>query len=309
MIITTFFNPASYKRPLQNYIRFSNELKKQKIKLTTIELAFDGASFQIDGSIKLRSNSVMWQKERLINFAMQNITSNTDYVVWLDCDILFKDKYWLRNTLKELEHSDIIQPYSQVMFLNNKGNSNTTLDSIAYQYKTTERWYENRCKGKLGFGHHGFAWAARRTLLTNLGLYDKNIVGGGDTFLVDCLLHTFEFHHYYPLYPGQLRWYNQFKATRPKFGYADNKISHLWHGNTCNRQYGSRHDILIKNNFNEKDIALRDHVYEWATAKPELHRQIKNYFFSRKEDSDVSINTDNVFSGPGYQTTTSNKSI
>ena len=67
--ITTYYNPASYRRRLRNY-RLQAGLK---VPLVTVELGF-GGTFELTGDdadilVRLPAGSILWQKERLLNVA------------------------------------------------------------------------------------------------------------------------------------------------------------------------------------------------------------------------------------------------
>ena len=74
--ITTYFNPAQYKRKLQNYHQFRTASKKQGLPLIVVELAFGEHKFELTKDdaeivIQRRCNTVLWQKERLLNIALE----------------------------------------------------------------------------------------------------------------------------------------------------------------------------------------------------------------------------------------------
>jgi hypothetical protein len=54
----------------------------------------------------------------------------------------------------------------------------------------------------------------------------------------------------------------------------------------ADRQYASRQLILKTAQFNPAaDMSLnRDSCWQWNSDKPELHRAVKEYFWSRKEE-------------------------
>ena len=61
--------------------------------------AFGGAPFEIEPDetelIQLRGHSIMWQKERLLNFGLQKLMADGfDYLCYLDADVLFDDSGW-----------------------------------------------------------------------------------------------------------------------------------------------------------------------------------------------------------------------
>src|SRR5262245_13099430 len=70
--ITTYFNPARYRRRLSNFKIFRKHLK---LPLIAVELSYsDGYELQdedADVLIRLRGGAVLWQKERLFNVALK----------------------------------------------------------------------------------------------------------------------------------------------------------------------------------------------------------------------------------------------
>ena len=69
--ISSYFNPTNSKKIKENYLTFRKNLK---VPLTTVELAFNDQPFFISDSIKIRgdTNNIMWQKERLLNIAIDS---------------------------------------------------------------------------------------------------------------------------------------------------------------------------------------------------------------------------------------------
>lgn len=87
-VITTYYNPVRYKRRLSNYKIFRANLG---VPLVTVELSFNGqfelTEKQADILIQISGGAVLWQKERLLNVALQALPSSCHKVAWLDCDI------------------------------------------------------------------------------------------------------------------------------------------------------------------------------------------------------------------------------
>ena len=291
-VITTFFNPAGYKSLLNNYYLFRRSLEKQGVELLTVEMTF-GTKPQISDAIHLNGNSVMWQKERLINHAVSCLTS-CDYFAWLDCDILFSEKDWSKLAEEKLQSNDIVQLFKKVYYLPKghleyKGEHTVTVQSVIWQNKIHKNWLDRRKNKQLPFSAPGFAWAARKSAFPN-GIYDKNIIGSGDTFLVDCLLDSWDIHGYASKFNSKMKidMYDWSKSLpRAKFDYIPVDIYHLWHGSLKNRRYMDRHDMIKKYDYDPRtDIKLINNVYEWNSNKHEFHYDIIQYFSDRKEDSD-----------------------
>lgn len=289
--VIPYFNPAKYEALQRNWSIFTHELRRKKINHVTVELSFDG-SYDIPESfdvIRLRSNSVMWQKERLINHGVSLLPSSCEYYAWLDCDVLFEMDDWVDQAVYKLDSNDIIQLFKRVYYMPKDcesfdGRYDTMVQGVIWQNLTHKNWLERRRTKCLPFSSPGFAWAARRDFV----LYDKNIVGSGDTFIVDCLLGSWDIHGFAKKFTPKMRehmmnWCSQLPNL--KYDYIPQSIYHLYHGSLKNRGYMDRHDILIDNDFDPTtDIRYENNVLEWNTDKQDLHDRIRKYFYDRKED-------------------------
>lgn len=290
-VITVFFNPANFKSLLNNYYIFRDNLTKQGINLITVEMTFGDRKPQIDGTTYvLNGNSVMWQKERLINFAIENI--NTEYFAWLDCDILFSDDNWANLAVEKLQSVDVVQLFKRVFYLPKghnryKNQHETMLQGVIWQNKIHKNWLQRRKNKDLPFSSPGFAWAARKSAFPN-GLYDRNIIGSGDTFIVDCLLDSWDIHGYASKFNRKMKVsMSRWKIMQPKlsYDYIPVDIYHLYHGSLKNRRYMDRHEMISKYDYDpSNDIILKNNVYEWNSNKPEFHQDIIAYFENRSED-------------------------
>ena len=72
--ITCYFNPVGYRRWLENCRTFRQHLK---VPLVAVELSF-GEEFELAAGdahilVQLRSSSVLWQKERLLDVALRSL--------------------------------------------------------------------------------------------------------------------------------------------------------------------------------------------------------------------------------------------
>ena len=301
-VITTHFNFAKFQALLDNYFIFANRLKAQNINLLTVELAFGDDSYEIPESenvVRLRSKSVMWQKERMINYGVSVLPSSCDNFAWVDGDIMFLQSDWIDMATKELKYNHIVQLFKRVKYmpkgikdLSGRINPTTTLQGVIWQYRTHKNWLARRKTGELSFSSPGFAWAAQRSFFENLpgNIYDRNIIGSGDTFLVDCYLDSFDIHGYAnkfnPYMKNDMMDYNRrLNILCPKVSYIPTDIYHLYHGQLRNRKYMERHDIILNHGYDPRtDIKLINNVYEWSSNKVGMHNDIKQYFLDRKED-------------------------
>lgn len=307
--VCTYFNYAGFKSLYNNYFIFANALKKQNINLLTVELAFGDAPYQIPEShnvVRLRSGSVMWQKERMINYALEVLPPSCEYIAWLDGDVLFRENDWVDMAVHKLEkeNNQLIQLYARAWYMpkgqllikpGNKGY--WIVPGIIAQNLKHENWLSRRLRQDLPFSQPGFAWAANRKWLRDAGgIFDRGVVGSGDVHFIDGCIGSWELHKHSPSiyyeagaykYAGYLYdYFKNMQEKKPKYDFINANVYHLHHGELKNRKYQERKYILCKNDFDPlKDIALRNNVYEWATDKPEMHESIKQYFVDRQEDN------------------------
>jgi hypothetical protein len=307
--VTTHFNPAGFGVKLRNLELFAKRVREQGLKLLIVELAFERNPFQVprecaDRVLQVRSNSVLWQKERMLNIALDQLPEECEKVAWLDGDILFTNDSWVGEASRLLEEYRVVQLYQSAAWLP-RGVIDTCLDcakndSVLHQKLGVA--FAKRCfQGNSGvilrpeLVHPGFAWAARRSILRSHSLYDKCIVGGGDFYTMlgmyrdSKALAEPNVGRY--LCRKQLidlaAWTDKFHSdVASDVAFTPGSVLHLWHGSLLNRSYVERCEILREFDFDPAtDITLNDEgCWEWSSDKPELHRRVREYFASRKED-------------------------
>ncbi len=112
--VSVFLNPAGYKNKIKNYRLFRQSSKKQGLNLLTVELAFGKAPFELKKEdaeilIQLKTDQILWQKERLLNIGIKNLPSDCDKFAWIDADIFFLNDKWIEQTCDLLEKYAIVQ--------------------------------------------------------------------------------------------------------------------------------------------------------------------------------------------------------
>ncbi len=278
-IISCHFNPCGFKLPVENCRRFLDEIGHP---VTLVELSFT-EEFQFEDSIKIKGDitkSNMWQKERLINVGIFAQPPEVDAVAWIDADAIFQNPNWYEETKQLLGEHPLVQLYSHIEYLDPYGKVDRSLNSWSYNYN----------RGIDKYGTPGLAWAARRDAIPE-GIYDQDIVGGGDSHLIASWIHKTEWveKRYLALKrpaAGFAEWKRrQLPRINGDIACLPGTVKHLFHGSRSNRQYNERLDILHRYNFDIDDIRInQDGIWEWASNKPGLHRDVANYFFDRKED-------------------------
>jgi hypothetical protein len=295
--ITSYFNPAGYRRKIENYRMFRGQLN---VPLVAVELSYTGL-FELqpgdaDILVGLRGSDVMWQKERLLNVALDLVPRECEAVAWLDCDVIFGRQDWAQEAAEKLDRFPVCQLYSEVYHLGPDklpAKENAVLSNRSFAWALTNgRRPEPECVYESAGFQRGHAWAARRSLLDQMGLYDRGIIGGGDKLIAfaaigrarDAAAHN----NFGPEYTTDfLEWANAFhEAVGPCIGCLDVNLFHLWHGEIRDRGYTVRQAVLAENGYDPRtDIALdSEGCWRWNSPKHEMHRRIREYFHSRMED-------------------------
>ena len=190
-----FYNPAGYGTKTDNYASFCKGLADAGVPLLTVELAFGDTPFELapgdaERLVQLRGGDVLWQKERLLNLGVAALPDDCDKVAWLDCDVLFARRDWAARTAKLLE-TYVASSRSRTASAFLPGSNTCEPAMLPFGFGQNELFYgiawgvSTNGRGSLAnyrdHGHTGFAWAARRDLLSRHGLYDTNVLGNGDT--------------------------------------------------------------------------------------------------------------------------------
>jgi len=282
--ICCYFNPVGYKRRYTNYCEFRKNLN---IPLTTIECVFEGQKPAISDAVHVfaNKNNLLWQKERLLNILIESLPDCCDKVVWLDVDLVFKNKNWFHETEDKLDDCDVVQPFSFLRRVWGNGSiQNKSLAGFGFVYNLL----------KIKAGVTGFACSARRDFIPN-GLYDRGIVGAGDVMMhsrwavgmdeksdeeLEELDGVRNWGGIHELWWDDVKNWGNVPNT---IGCVDGEIHHLWHGVMRNRNYRSRFDNFCFDFDLERDLTIDDNQL-WRTEREDVLRYVDKYFTGRKED-------------------------
>jgi len=301
--ITSYFNPAGYSARLANYRTFRAHLP---VPLIAVEASFDGR-FELDSDdadilVQRRARDALWQKERLLNLALGFLPPECSQVAWLDCDVVFAVDDWPERTCAALGTHSLVQLFSERYDLDREAitnpamwaNTNPVVPAVATKIvngRISPEDLSNPYLTVTGKSTAGLAWAARREPLEEHGLYDACILGGGSRAILCAALGEFDHLSTIRMTPRHaqhyLTWAPKFAdAMGGRIGYIDGRILHLWHGDLRDRKYGERIERLKQYRFDPStDLALDpEGCWRWATEKPDLHRYVRSYFHSRRED-------------------------
>ena len=354
-IVTSYFNPQRYRTKRRNYQLFVDKLKRAQLNWLVVECAFGNAPFELPRSasvLQFRARDVMWQKERLLNIAIQQLPDSCTKVAWVDCDIVFENPDWAVETSALLEKVPVVQPFAKAVRLPRGRLLHNAADMFFAGFcalradraqpdaerakppkaSSLQLVYCRLCGSRVAssavvcagcrdrrhsgaggngapkvasrrglvaddfdrHGHTGFAWAARRELLLEHGLYDVGLAGTGDHLMAHAMCGEWE-SPCLPRLVGEsgpqlshfLGWGEPLhRAVLGNIDHVEGTVSHLWHGDDGDRQYKTRGWELADLSFDPgADLRLADSgCWEWNSDKPELHQWAIDYFDLRKED-------------------------
>jgi hypothetical protein len=300
-VLTSYFNPSGYKARRENYEMFSARLRDAGVPLLTVECAFRDDEFAFRESpnmLRVRAQSVLWQKERLLNLMISRLPPQVTMVAWVDCDLIWENSDWVRAAEDVLRHWPVVQLFDVVVRLPegqlyDVGEGEHT-DGFGATFSRRPWVINDVNSGRTGrHGHTGFAWAARREVLKH-GLYDACLSGNGDHLMAHAFVGDWESECFRGHFDSSCAFRNHFETwsrkvyelVKCRVGYVPGKVLHLWHGEHADRQYLNRGLELNAFAFDpSKDLSIdAGGCYSWSSNKPELHRWAERYFVTRRED-------------------------
>lgn len=302
--ITSYFNPVSYRHRRLNYRIFREHLQ---LPLIAVEHSttgrFDLNNSDADMVIHLDGGDIMWQKERLLNVALEMLPETCRAVAWLDCDVVLRDHGWPSKALAKLKDAILVQPFSSAyeVRLADRGDPlpaspvGRVRPSFAARYAKRELSPEEIRTWRIGGDpvpiHCGYAWAGRTDPLREHGFYDASILGGGTReFAATAIGEIDSLVQCRPRSSAQLEhfltWARRWaSAVDGRVDYVEGELLHLWHGETADRGYGKRYEVLAEFDFDPcTDITATDSgCWRWSTPKTTMHERVAQYFTTRRE--------------------------
>lgn len=304
-VVACFFNPSNSYRRTHNFHQFLKGIESSGVHILVVELAFGSRDFEIEHKhvIRLRSDSIMWHKERLLNLGIKQLLSEGyEKITWLDGDIYFHNPNWPWLISAQLEKNRLCQVFSQAHI--RAADGSTILKNSAAQRfcETNTQLSNDQVTGQTGFG-----WAARAEVFNRTLLYDRAIVGGGDKMIFmasiikepqhPVLIALTQSHlacekcghrNSSPAYTSDfLSWAEHWtQAIGQQIGYVDMVVEDMFHGKRSDRKYMSRRNILFRHYYDPAEDLTMDTngCYKWSDRKPEFKKDIRSYFLSRREN-------------------------
>jgi len=306
-VITPLYNPQRWRSRWKLYKDFENYvLSNNEARLVTIECSFGERAECITEVVSpkhivihVQTKHELWVKENLINIAVSRLPSDWKYMAWVDADVIFARPDWVGETIHQLQHYDVIQMWSQFQDLTPNQELIGTSRSFMDCYIHGGNNFVNGNGGygvppRVGYpGAPGLAWAMTKEAWNHLGgLIDISILGACDWYMAHALVGNLELvlsKQYHPRYRELLfEWQHRAeKHIKRNVGVMKGLALHYWHGPKVDRKYGSREQILIKNQYNPNVDIKKDWqgLYQLTDRSLGLRDGIKQYFRQRNEDS------------------------
>jgi hypothetical protein len=294
-VIIVISNPCLYAKRyilLKEFVKRIEE-EEEHVNLFIVELAYGNQKFIVTNKnnkhhLQLRTEVPLWHKENMINLGVKYLLpKNYKAFAWIDADVEFDSPTWALDSLKILNgYKDIVQIFSHCIDMDQEKNNLNIFNSFGYCFEKKKKYLT---KGT-DFWHPGYAWAITRKAYEKInGLYDKGILGSGDSIIAMSLINKCNSMNnvsYDADYNNSMLEYQKL-ASKLRLGYTPGIIRHYYHGSKTNRKYTERWQILMKFKFSPSTQITYDSsglIIPTNSFSKEFQDEILNYFKERKED-------------------------
>ena len=304
IIISCYFNPQNNPYRLKAFNAFYDSIKHLNHQI--VECVIGDAKPQLPKNANItevHTENLLWHKESLLNGIVSKLDKNYKYIFWVDADVIFTNKNWLVDAVKELKGTSVIvQPFEYCVHLEKdqlKPNFKIADEYIfagSKEYRHPNLWRSFCSNFKTSLpnfvsenydvhGHVGFAWGARREILEACPLYDRAMVGGADHIIAHAaagqIAHTCITKSFTEDIDAVNAWSQKFfDVVKGRIGYVKGDLYHIWHGDLKNRQYLKR---VIEFTGPSKSITQKDKNGLYVTKDDSY---VKNYFNERENIDD-----------------------
>ena len=295
-VIVVVSNPCFYARRyklLNEFVRRFEEEESANVNLFVVEMVYGAQQFVVTSRdnpnhLQLRSEVPVWHKENMINLGVQRLLPpGYKAFAWIDADLEFDSFSWAADTLKILNGSkDVVQLFSHCVDMDSNQNTMKVFHSFGYGFSKRKTYTKNGND----YWHPGFAWAITRKAYEKLGgLYDKGILGSGDSIMALSMINECRRLHnpqYTRDYIASMLSFQE-KAKHLRIGYTPGVIRHYYHGSKQNRQYTERWKILVQHKYAPSTFIQYDDsgiIAPTHSFSAQFRHDIMTYFQERKED-------------------------
>jgi hypothetical protein len=325
-LAVAYSNPLRWRTRRELFNDFRAEMeKKANVKLYIGELALGETHFEVTEAdnpqhVQLRTKSMMFHKENILNEVIRRFDPEWKYGGYVDGDFVFVRHDWGLEAVHQLQSSAWVQLFSQYTNLTARGYGGgipavePTRSSFAATYignghkvisgtltasggfPGTGKVYEDKEPKSewVPVGATGGAWGFTRWGFETVGgLMDHCILGHGDWFMTFGLVSEptagdVAKSPYHPNYTAMITaWQEKAKALNKSIGVLDCYALHHFHGDMKKRGYGSRDQILVQHKFDPLlDLKKNSQgIWEFTGNKPGLRDAVHKYLRERDEDA------------------------
>jgi hypothetical protein len=298
-VITCYYNPCGYRTKRENFEVFWKHLATSGITTIVADCTFGEDEWELtdhNNIVRFHGKDVLWQKERLLNLVIKHLPPQFTKVAWLDCDVLFEAPDWAAQTSALLDRFQVVQPFSTAIRLPPGTCSYEGEGHVYAGFASNYRRSPNlMLSGRFDLhGHTGFAWAARREVLEEHGLYDSCVSGSGDHMMAHAFCGDWDSVCVERIFAGNKTHHRHFiewskaayGAVRGKVAAVPGAVLHLWHGEVENRRYVIRNRELAEFGFDPRTDLCEDEsgLWTWADRRDDLRDWAREYYACRRED-------------------------
>ena len=292
-MLVVISNPCLYATRYKLFNEFIRRLEDDEhIQVYVVEMIYKHQQFIVTSSsnprhLQLKTKHPIWHKENMIQLGIRYLLpTNWKAVAWIDADVEFENTTWALDTLKILNGSkDVVQIFSHCVDMAKDESTLNIFNSFGYSFSKNKAY---TIKG-LDYWHPGYAWAMTRKAYDKVGIYDKGVLGSGDSIMALSLINKVHInlnYQYHADYKQSMLDYQE-KAKSLRLGYVPGVIRHHYHGTKANRKYVERWKILIEHQYSPMQHLTYDEVGILVPTKSfskQFKKDILNYFKERKED-------------------------
>jgi hypothetical protein len=294
-VVMVMFNACDSARIVQNWLFVWNRLVSAGIPVFGVELLYPWQKPALSDAVKtltVRSDSVMFHKEKLVERLMREVPASYTKICYMDCDVVFHRPDWYDAVSAALDKIAVVQPFSRCYWLGpDLRTSLITRNSAAAEIDQIRSAHATGGSDRLS-GNPGFAMAMQRSVQH----FPWAIVGGGDAVFfrgVNGLVGEFANPRMSKLMAESWTTWTATSGVGTA-GCIEGDISHLWHGPVSGRQYYDRYAQFIKavpasvSDIRELLVENTDGVWSWKPEyKSALNKMMLHYFAGRDDDSMV----------------------
>ncbi len=302
--VTCIANPLGSRARTELFKKFKQHvLFDLRARLLVVECVFDeGKDHEFAGShdesspsyvhLAVRSRSIMFNKENLLNIGIRALPVSATLVCWCDADITFANKNAVKLISSELRRRKVVQCFEHCLDRGRCGDVSKIDSSFmfchAHGLTKTSRSDATRW-------HSGYVWAARKSFLCSIDLlFEQAILGAADRLMAHAFVGDTSEFELSAESRGDIRAFLEWSRALARVGfdplsdcgYVPVVIDHGFHGDKKDRQYSTRGQILVENRFDPaRDLSRNaDGVFEWARAGTKLESDLVAYFRNRREE-------------------------